>query len=65
MKNQINCVTGNTLFQSKVSVNTSQVKIYNFKTGKKFITAFLYMLDLHEIKAVITNNQGLGAHLVP
>ena len=32
---QINCVTGNTLFQSRISVNVFKVKIYILKQVKK------------------------------
>ena len=41
---QINCVTGNTLFQSNVSVNVFKVEIYIYKQIKKISTRFVFML---------------------
>ena len=56
-------MTGNTLFQSKISVNIFKVKIYILKQVKKFIIAFAFILQ--EMKAVTKSNWGLGVHLTP
>ena len=46
---QITCVTGNTLFQSKMSVNVFKLEIYILKWVKNII-AFLFILQ--EMKAL-------------
>ena len=52
-------MTGNTLFQSIMSVNVFKLEIYIIKWVKKIITTFV------SIKALTKSNLGLGVHLTP
>ena len=56
-----NCVTVNTLFQSKITVNVFKVEIYVLKQVK-ITTAFVFIIQ--EMKAVTNSNGGLVVHLV-
>ena len=55
-------MTGNILFQSKISVNVFKVKIYILKEVK-CIAAFVFILQ--ETKSIIKSNWDFGVHLAP
>ena len=58
---QINCVTGNTFFQSKMSLNAFKLEIYILKWVKNHHCTCFHITRNESSKS----NWGLGVHLTP